>query len=155
MNETVLRVARPGEAEALTALTRRSKGHWGYPPEVLDRLASAGLLTVAPAVIRDGRVVVAERGGVPVGWYQLTGTPPHGELADLFLDPEVIGTGLGRTLWEHAVASARGAGFRTLTLESDPYAEGFYLRMGAERVGEREVAPGRVLPVLRVAVLEV
>ncbi|BAU83063.1 hypothetical protein SLA_2129 [Streptomyces laurentii] len=32
---------------------------------------------------------------------------------------------------------------------------GFYLRMGAERVGEREVAPGRVLPVLRGDVPEV
>jgi GNAT superfamily N-acetyltransferase len=36
---------------------------------------------------------------------------PNGELADLFLETEVIGTGLGRALWEHAVASARSAGF--------------------------------------------
>jgi GNAT superfamily N-acetyltransferase len=85
-----------------------------------------------------------------VGYYQIAGEPPHGELADLFLEPEVIGTGLGRALWEHAVTSARRAGFHTLTLESDPHAERFYLRMGAERIGEREVTPGRALPVLQV-----
>jgi GNAT superfamily N-acetyltransferase len=68
---------------------------------------------------------------------------------DSFLEPAVIGTGLGRMLWEHAVKSASERGFHTLTLESDPHAEPFYLRMGAERIGEREVAPGRVLPLMR------
>ncbi|MDT0342841.1 GNAT family N-acetyltransferase [Streptomyces litchfieldiae] len=150
MDEISLRTAEPDEAPALTALTRRSKAHWGYPRAMLERWAD--MLTVSSATIRDGNVVVAERNGVVAGYYQLTGEPPHGELADLFLEPDVIGTGLGRTLWEHAVASARDAGFRTLTLESDPHAEGFYLRMGAERVGEREVAPGRRLPVMRITV---
>lgn len=145
-----MRPARPDEAAALTALTRRSKAHWGYPPEMMEKWA--GLLTLSPDTLRDGNVVVAERerDGVVVGYYQLAGEPPHGELADLFIEPEAIGTGLGRTLWEHAVTAARRAGFRTLTVESDPHAEGFYLRMGAERTGEREVAPGRLLPVLRV-----
>ncbi|MEU5269735.1 GNAT family N-acetyltransferase [Streptomyces hygroscopicus] len=150
MNEIILRTAEPDEAGVLTALTRRSKGHWGYPQAMLDRMAE--MLSVSSATVRDGHVVVAERNGVVAGYYQITGEPPHGELADLFLEPEAIGTGLGRTLWEHAVASARSAGFHTLTLESDPHAEGFYLRMGAERIGEREVAPGRVLPVLRVTI---
>ncbi|OKJ39169.1 GNAT family N-acetyltransferase [Streptomyces sp. CB01580] len=149
MNEVCLRTAEPYEAGVLTALTRRSKAHWGYPQATLDRMA--GMLSISSATIRDGHVVVAERDGVVTGYYQITGEPPHGELADLFLEPEAIGTGLGRTLWEHAVDSAHSAGFHTLTLESDPHAEGFYLRMGAERIGEREVAPGRTLPVLRVA----
>ncbi|NGO71853.1 GNAT family N-acetyltransferase [Streptomyces boncukensis] len=84
----------------------------------MDRTAEK--LTISPAAIRDGHVAVAERDGVVVGYYQITGEPPHGELADLFLEPEEIGTGLGRTLWEHADASARGAGFRTLRVRP-PY----------------------------------
>ncbi|RVX46707.1 N-acetylglutamate synthase-like GNAT family acetyltransferase [Nonomuraea polychroma] len=150
VNEIILRAAEPGEADALTALTRRSKAYWGYPQAMLDRWAE--MLTISSATIRDGRVVVAERDGVLAGYYHISGEPPHGELADLFLEPEVIGTGLGRKLWEHAVESACSAGFHTLTLESDPHAEAFYLRMGAERVGEREVAPGRWLPILRATV---
>lgn len=149
-DEIILRAAVPEEAEALTALTRRSKGYWGYPREMLDRLAD--MLSISAATIRDGHVVVAERDGAVAGYYRITGEPPHGELADLFLEPEAIGIGLGRTLWDHAVASARSTGLHTLTLESDPHAEGFYLRMGAERIGEREVAPGRVLPILRLTI---
>jgi GNAT superfamily N-acetyltransferase len=148
VNEIRIRAAEPDEAELLTMLTRRAKAHWGYPQAMMDRWAE--MLSVSSATIRDGQVVVAERNGVVVGYYQIAGEAPHGELADLFLEPEAIGTGLGRRLWEHAVISARHAGFHTLTLESDPHAEGFYLRMGAERIGEREVAPGRALPVLQV-----
>ncbi|MFD5321811.1 GNAT family N-acetyltransferase [Streptomyces sp. NPDC127098] len=143
----VLRRAEPHEADALTALTHRSKAHWGYPRDVLDRWRD--LLTITAGTIRADHVVVAERAGVLLGYYRLHGAAPDGELADLFLDPPVIGTGLGRTLWEHAVATARERGFRTLTWESDPNAEPFYRHLGAERIGGREVAPGRVLPIMR------
>ncbi|MDJ1138106.1 GNAT family N-acetyltransferase [Streptomyces iconiensis] len=143
-----MRPAKPSEADALSALTRRSKGYWGYEPSVLDRMG--GTPAVGVAEIRAGGVVVAERDGTVLGYYQVTGTPPDGELADMFLEPEAIGTGLGRALWEHAVGWARLAGYRSLRWESDPNAEPFYLRMGAERIGEREVAPGRVLPAMRV-----
>lgn len=68
---------------------------------------------------------------------------------DMFIKPAVIGTGLGRMLWEHAVRSASERGFHRLTLESDPHAEPFYLHMGVTRIGEREVALGRVLPLMR------
>ncbi|WP_344678179.1 GNAT family N-acetyltransferase, partial [Saccharopolyspora taberi] len=91
MNETVFRRAEPEEAEVLTALTRRSKAHWGYPREFLDRLRE--MLSISPDAIRDGHVVVAERDGAVAGYYQLSGEPPDGELADMFVDPAAIGTG--------------------------------------------------------------
>jgi GNAT superfamily N-acetyltransferase len=65
-----------------------------------------------------------------LGYYQLGGEPPNGELMDMFIEPAVIGTGLGRMLWEHTVRSASERVFHSLTLESDPHAEPFYLRMG-------------------------
>ena len=57
-------------------------------------------------------------------------------------------TGVGRALWEKAEALARDAGAAKIGLDSDPYAEGFYLAMGAMRVGEAPSGsiPGRVLP---------
>ncbi len=145
-----LRSADPAEAEAITALMRRSKAHWGYDQEFRDRARDG--LTVRPDMIRDDRVVVAERDGVLLGFYQLCGEPPAGRLEDLFVDPAAIGTGLGRVLFEHAFAAAGRRGFRTLEWESDPNAETFYLHLGAERVGEREMSSGRVLPVMRISV---
>lgn len=148
VDELRLRAATPSEAGAITELARRSKGYWGYDQAFLDRDRVRELLTVHPEQIRDERVVVAERDGVLLGFYQLGGEPPDGELMDLFVEPDAIGTGLGRRLWEHAVRCARERGFHSLHLEADPHSEPFYTRMGAERVGGREVAPGRVLPLM-------
>ena len=59
--------------------------------------------------------------------------------------------GVGRRLWEHAVAVAKAGGFTTVLIEADPHAEGFYLAMNAERIGvvPSTVIPGRSLPRLR------
>jgi GNAT superfamily N-acetyltransferase len=54
----------------------------------------------------------------------------------LWLRPAWAGRGIGRSLFEHAVRTARLRGARNVTIESDPHAEGFYLHMGARRVGE-------------------
>ncbi|SDY97787.1 Acetyltransferase (GNAT) domain-containing protein [Amycolatopsis xylanica] len=149
MSEIRLRPAEPHEADAITALARRSKAHWGYSQEFLDRVRD--ILVVHPEQIHDDRVVVADRDGALLGFYRIDGKPPSGELADLFLDPASIGTGLGRRLWEHALAAAKAQGFESLDLEADPNAEPFYLHMGAERTGEIEVYPGRSLPVMTVS----
>jgi GNAT superfamily N-acetyltransferase len=43
--------------------------------------------------------------------------------------------GIGRALFEHAVAEVNRLGFRSMKIEADPNAEAFYKRMGAVRVG--------------------
>jgi hypothetical protein len=58
------------------------------------------------------------------------------------------GTGAGRRLFEHASRTASELGFTQLSIEADPNAEGFYLAMGATRLGERRSPSGRSLPLL-------
>jgi GNAT superfamily N-acetyltransferase len=94
---------------------------------------------------------VAESAGRVLGFYSLDGEPPEGELGTMWVEPDAIGTGVGRRLWQHAMEAAHIAGFMVLRIEAEPFAEGFYLAMGAERVGETPSGsiPGRVLPLLR------
>ena len=96
-------------------------------------------------------VWVAEQGGGLAGFVHLAGTPPTGELSDLFVDPPFIGTGVGRRLYERACEQARALGFRELLIESDPGAEAFYAHMGAVRIGDStsSVDPNRKLPLLK------
>ena len=63
---------------------------------------------------------------------------PWGERMDLlhlWVLPEAMGRGAGRSLFSHAIERTRHLGFRELEIESDPNAEGFYRRIGAHRVG--------------------
>ena len=57
-------------------------------------------------------------------------------LAQLWVQPGSLRAGVGRKLFEHAVALASAIGVQKIVLESDPNAEAFYHKMGAETVGE-------------------
>jgi GNAT superfamily N-acetyltransferase len=148
MSTVALRPGRDHEAGLLSDLALRSKGHWGYDQAFLD--ACREELTLSPAEVRAKRTIVAERGGRVVGFYTLAGDPPVGSLDHLFVEPAEIGTGVGRTLWRHAVAAAQSLGFTRIQIEADPGAEAFYLAMGARRRGTAPSGsiPGRELPLL-------
>ncbi len=69
----------------------------------------------------------------------------------MWVEPDAMGNGHGRRLFEHAVAIARSLGATALELDADPNAVGFYERMGMERIGETPstLIPGRALPRMR------
>jgi GNAT superfamily N-acetyltransferase len=148
----VIRPAQPGEAGSLSALAMRSKAHWGYDQAFLEAVRPLLEFTEEDLALASPRTYALVSGGEIVGVYQLVGELPEGELDDFWLDPRLIGRGLGRRLFEHALLTARELGFESLLIESDPNAEGFYRAMGAVRVGEQRSPSGRTLPLLRVAV---
>lgn len=131
---TQLRPARPDEAGQLSDLALRSKAHWGYDSARLEGWRDE--LTLPPDRIAEWNTVVADRDGTVVGFATLEGEPPHGELGMLFIEPTEIGRGTGRLLYQHMLAEAGRLGFRRLTIEADPNAEGFYRAMGAVRRGD-------------------
>jgi GNAT superfamily N-acetyltransferase len=147
-----LRPARPDEAALVSDLAVRSKAYWGYDEKFLA--GSRVQLAVRPEDVVDRRVTVAEVAGVVAGFYSLDGVPPAGELGLMFVDPDHIRTGVGTRLFEHAVATARAVGFEKLLIDADPFAEAFYVKMGAYRTGwsPSAVKPGRELPQLTFAV---
>ncbi len=106
---TTVRPARAGEAASLTALCLRSKAHWGYDAEFMRLCVPS--LTVTETSIAEGRVLVAADGsGQTVGTVSVGRDGDDAELALMFVDPPAIGGGMGRTLFEAAVALGAEAG---------------------------------------------
>ena len=148
-DEVEVRRAGPGDAGALGRVAFAAKGHWGYPGRWME-LWRPGL-EVSPAFVRDNEVYVAVSGGEAVGLYALVGGGRRLDLEHLWVLPARIGTGLGRRLFGHAMRRAHELGARTVTIESDPNAEGFYRKMGARRTGENVYdleGEERALPVM-------
>lgn len=149
-----LRPARPEERGSLSALALRSKAYWGYDPRFIH--ACRDELAVSVQGIAKGRVVVLVEDGTPLGFYALDPGERSGEaeISLLFVEPAAIGRGVGRALWDHAVAKARAQGVKRLKILSDPFALGFYRAVGATLSGKiRSIvrAPDgseRYLPVL-------
>ena len=142
-----LRTARPEESHALTLLTHASKRIWGYPEDWISLWRDQ--LTVSADYIKSQNVFVAVRGTEIVGMCALDGSGQTRNVEHFWVAPQEMGQGIGRRLWEYLVDEARSQGVRLLTIGSDPGAEGFYLKMGARRIGEISSKPaGRKLPLL-------
>jgi N-acetylglutamate synthase-like GNAT family acetyltransferase len=145
-----IRQARPDECGTLTEVAMRSKAHWGYSAEFMTNVRAD--LVVRPEKFMPGfHVYVLETEHEIIGFCSLR--PKNTEsviLEDLFIEPQYIGQGYGKQLWDHSLAVAQSLGYRKLTLVSDPFAERFYAHQGAIRIGETEsnALSGRMLPLM-------
>ncbi|KAM3462103.1 hypothetical protein MY5147_008738 [Beauveria neobassiana] len=162
-----IRRAQPSEAAFLTDLALAAKAYWGYSPAFLASARSE--LTITAADISHHEVHVAtlplnndrstgseeEEEEEVVGVYRLTPLQHDhdqrcdAELSYLWIRPLRIRQGLGRLLWEHAVRRAAALGLARFSLDADPHAEAFYVKMGADRCEEDALSksvPERTLP---------
>src|SRR3954453_23424109 len=87
-----LRLARPEEHDLLEDLQRRASLEL---PEYRDHLiAQPDAIYLPEGQIANGQVIVAEVDGEIVGFAAVVG----GELDGLFVEPDLWGQGIGRTL---------------------------------------------------------
>jgi GNAT superfamily N-acetyltransferase len=135
------------EAPRLSAIAQAAKAHWGYPAEWLELWR--GELTFDAATLEREWIRVAESEGRVVALVALAEEGGELELSHLWVDPVAMGMGIGRTLFEAAVAEARRRGARRLRIVADPHAETFYEHLGARRAGSVPSRPaGRTLPLM-------
>ncbi len=143
-----IRIAEVHEANALSELASRSKSYWPYDEEYLRQCRSVPHVTGED--IQKWPFIVAVAQGKLCGFSAVCEIKGEKMLDHLWIDPLYIGSGLGRTLFLEAVDNAKKLGWSSFTIASDPYAEPFYKKMGAKRIGEREskIKKGFFLPLL-------
>jgi GNAT superfamily N-acetyltransferase len=148
-----IRRAKCGEGRMLSGIALRSKAYWGYDCDFIE--ACRDVLTISEENISSNLVYVIEESSKIIGFFSLTVNSENNELDSLFIEPEYIGKGFGRLLWNRIIEAAEEAGIREFTIDADPNAEGFYIKMGAVRIGEAEssVLAGRKLPLLKVTLI--
>ena len=148
-----IRSAHPSQAAELSQLAWAAKSHWGYVPEDLENWRPS--LTVAAESMLDRPTYIADHQGAVVGFYQLAPLGAGIELDHFWVHPDHQRRGIGRQLLQHAAQHARALGHRSLHIDADPNAEGFYLACGAVRIGVLAapscIDPQRVRPQLRLA----
>jgi GNAT superfamily N-acetyltransferase len=146
-----IRRAVEADAAALAGLHVRA-WQWAYrdllPDAYLDALPQqrAQRADMWRRLLQGGRpdrpVWVAERGGAIAGFCNTapvqddrrdTAAPDTAELFTLYLEPDVVGTGVGAALMRHALADLRAHGYRTAilwVLDTNTRARRFYERGG-------------------------
>jgi GNAT superfamily N-acetyltransferase len=130
MDITIKRVL-PQQAADLSDIALKAKGHWGYSAKQLDLWRNA-FLTLSPDYIEANHVwgaFVDEQ--QVVGFAAVTRSSEEAILNHLWVLPDYIGRGIGKRLFLHVAASVPDFVFT-----SDPHADDFYLKMGAQKIGE-------------------
>jgi N-acetylglutamate synthase-like GNAT family acetyltransferase len=132
--QVTLRKATGDDADALTDLAHRAKAHWGYPASWMREWDAQ--LTIIPGYIEMHDVWVADRDGTVVGMCALEDRGARWLLEHVWVEPGLHGGGIGRALVFHALDAARARQARVVELLADPYASGFYERLGARHTGD-------------------
>ena len=146
-----LKIRRAGveEVEALTHIAIAAKSYWNYPEHWMEIWTPQ--LTFSPEYLKENESWVIVDRDQQIGFYTLQDKNGNAWIENLWVLPEYIGRGIGKQLFVHALELARQRGYKTLQLEADPNAFGFYEKMGMYKIGERQSevdGQPRILPIM-------
>lgn len=130
----IIRRATAEDADALSDLAHRAKAHWGYPAHWMREWDAQ--LTIIPGYLELHDVWVSEREGAVIGMCALEDRGDRWNLEHVWVEPAAHGHGVGRALVMHALGEARRRHPGVVELLADPFATGFYERLGARRAGD-------------------
>ncbi|WP_377866082.1 GNAT family N-acetyltransferase [Bacillus sp. R86525] len=142
-----LRKALLSEANELSELALYSKATWNYSEEFI--LACKEDLTITEEYIKSNFVYVLENDNTKIGFFSFL--RDDNALDFLYMHHSYKGKGYGKILWEFVIEQANELGIKSFTIDSDPNAKEFYLKMGAKLIGETPstVFKDRLLPLLK------
>jgi ribosomal protein S18 acetylase RimI-like enzyme len=141
----------PQEANFLSQIAFSAKAYWGYPERWMEIWKPQ--FTFTPEYFAENESWAAETNHIPIAFYTLLEKEGTAWIENLWVSPNYIGQGIGKQLFSHALELSRQRGYKSLRLEADPNALGFYERMGMKRTGERvsEVdGQPRLLPIMEI-----
>ena len=124
----------PEHASILTEIAVSAKRHWNYPEEWIQHWIPQ--LTISAEYISSNEVWMMTDEEKPIAFYTLSQNEEGLWLDNLWVLPEYIGQGIGKTLFEHALERCKIKKISVLKIEADPNAQRFYEKMGAKQVSE-------------------
>ncbi len=142
-----IRKALASEADILTKIAIDSEAYWGYDSEYMAAFKRE--YSVTKDFIANNPTYVLEKEEV-IGFYGIIINENKADLEYLFIQPNYIGSGYGKLLWQHMIKTCRALGIVELTMVTSPQAKDFYLKMGCTEAGKVSslIGNGRIIPKL-------
>jgi maltose O-acetyltransferase len=153
----IIEKAEPSEHSALTEIAFAAKRHWKYPEDYYERWKSE--LTITGEYIKRNIVYSVKQENRWIGFYSIVENladfyseavfiPKGFWLDHMFIDPEFHRLGIGREMIGHIQKNAPALGIEKLLIFVEPFAQGFYEKIGAEYLYmSKSSIPRRWIPV--------
>ena len=145
------------DCDVLTQIAFAAKKHWKYPEEYYDLWKNE--LTITSDYIRQNLVFVAKYKQSITGFYSIIENKKDFYSGDIFIQkgfwmehifiyPEFHNRGIGTMLIRHLKHFSKENNISRMLIFVDPFAKGFYEKMGADYLYESKSSiPGRLIPV--------
>lgn len=141
----MIRRASDKESDELTTISFTSKRYWKYPESYFDVWKDE--LTITSAYINNNEVYTAIVDAKTVGFFSIVKVNEDFQTADfliregfwldhIFVHPDFIRKRVGSELISFAKELCRQKKISYIYILSDPYAKGFYDRVGAQFIEE-------------------
>ena len=152
-----IRQAQDIDSDLLTEISFAAKRHWNYPDNYYDLWKEE--LTITKNYINQNIVFKALYQDSVIGFYSIIENEADffaGEtfvkkgfwLEHIFIKPKYHKQGIGLLLINHAKHVSKDFGISDLLIFVDPYAKGFYDKVGAEYLYDSKSSiPDRMIPV--------
>jgi len=156
----MIRTAKTSEHELLTKIAFLAKKTWNYPNEYMKVWKDE--LTITPVYISENIVFVFEEENHVKGFISLAKNNEERMVGNnyiekgywmdhLFIHPKFQNLGIGKQLMFYLQNYCKKNGIASLLVFVDPFAVGFYKKLGAlfVRISASSI-PGRELPVYKI-----
>ena len=121
--------SKKDDNKILSEITYRGKAFWGYEKEQLEKWKND--LTITEEYIENNETFKLIVNDKTIGYYSILKLENEViKLDNLFLLPEFIGKGYGKTLMNDCIEKAKEKNIKKIILDSDPNAELFYKSFG-------------------------
>ncbi|QQV04172.1 MULTISPECIES: GNAT family N-acetyltransferase [Chryseobacterium] len=140
--------ANPEDNQILTEITKKSKAHWGYSDEQMEKWSKD--LTVSKDYIKKSEIYKLSLNSKIIAYYSYCIIDQNTvKLDNLFVVPEEIGKGYGKILMNDLINKNKKEKTAKIILEADPNAEKFYESFGFVKISQVETSiKNRFLPVM-------
>jgi GNAT superfamily N-acetyltransferase len=141
-----IKLAKISDRDTINLIMRRSLTHWCHDDDYINIFMNK--LAVTDDYIKTQSVHLTYSDNQLCGFFSFKNKK---ELDSLFLLPEFIGKGLGRLAWNSLCEYAGKQNLTEFVIYSQPGSEGFYLKMGSEKIGEQTsfIKQGMMIPILK------
>ena len=157
LKEISINKAHASDFETLTEISFSAKRHWNYPENYFDIWKDE--LTITEEYINKNIVYKALLLDTVLGFYSIVEiendfltneifVKKGFWLEHIFIRPEFHKIGIGRMMIDHAKMISKSKGISNLLIFVDPFAKGFYNKIGADyQYDTKSSIPGRLIPV--------
>ncbi len=140
--------ANPEDDKILTDITKKSKAHWGYSDEQMEKWSQD--LTISKDYIKKCETYKLSLNSKIIAYYSYFNINENTvKLDNLFVVPEEMGKGYGKILMNDFINKTKKEKTAKIILDADPNAEKFYEGFGFLKISQIETSiKNRFLPVM-------